>query len=175
MERVKVVIISGSVGVGKTSVAEEMADILKIKSIPYAYIDLDNLAHAYPRPKDDPFHSKLALKNLAAVWKNLKKVGAKFLIIPRVFESRDELKDYQKAIPNADIILVGLRAKLSTTHKRLRKRGGSSLRWHLDRAAVLTKQFDEKQIEDFVIKTENKSPSRIAKEIIQLITEGLAC
>jgi len=85
MKKVLVFIISGSVGVGKTSVAEEISEILKSKSIPHAYVDLDNLSHAYPRPQKDPFHFTLGMKNLTAVWRNFKELGVK------MFESNNGL------------------------------------------------------------------------------------
>lgn len=160
-------IISGSVGVGKTSVAEAVSDILTGKFIPHAVIDLDCLRHAYPRPKNDPFHFHLGMKNLAAVWKNYKEVGIACLIIPHVFESRSELDDFHAVIPDATIQVIGLRAKLETIHNRLKTRKkDSSLKWHLDRATVLNKQFEQNQVKDNVIDTDNMSINAVAEEII---------
>jgi len=67
MSHVPLLIISGPVGVGKTTVAEELNSILSREGIAHTYIDLDVLAETYPRLADDRFNSRLALRNLRDV------------------------------------------------------------------------------------------------------------
>lgn len=167
-QSVPVLIISGSVGVGKTSVAYAISETLKSKALPHAVIDVDCLTDPYPRPKDDPFNNRLLFKNLASIWKNYKEAGIKYLIIPRVIEARSDLGGYMSAIPNAKIILVRLRAKLEEIHRRLKARESSksSLEWHLKRAVVLNDQLEQSRVEDFAIDNDNKNVNEIAMEIL---------
>mgnify|MGYP001564731667 FL=1 len=165
--KIHLLILTGSVGVGKSSVAEAISNILSSKSIPNAIIDLDYLRHAHPEPQNDPFHMKLGYKNLASIWRNYEDIGITHLIIPNVVENKKELKEFKSAIPNADIHIIRLKADIKTIHDRLKRRDtGESLKWHLNRAIVLTKQLKSTKIEDLVVDTKNKFITTIAKEII---------
>jgi len=166
-KKTQLLILTGSVGVGKSSVADAISDILSKKSVPNAVIDLDHLRRAYPKPTNDPFHMKLGYKNLASLWKNYKAVGITHLIVPNVVENKKELKQLKSAVLNSDIHVVHLKADIKTIHSRLRNRDtGDSLKWHLDRAVVLTEQLEKSRVEDFTVDTKNKSVTKIAKEII---------
>lgn len=63
---VRVIIISGRAGSGKTSTANEMSEQLKRLEIRHAHIDCDNLDAMYPAEAG----SDLFLANLAALWSN---------------------------------------------------------------------------------------------------------
>ena len=65
--KTNLVLISGPVGVGKTSVAEALSTTLESASVGHTFIDLDGLAKTYPRPIGDRFGDRIALKNLTAV------------------------------------------------------------------------------------------------------------
>ena len=64
----QLLIISGPVGVGKTTTAEELSAILEGEEVDHSFVDLDGLAKTYPRPPDDRFGVRIALRNLRAVW-----------------------------------------------------------------------------------------------------------
>lgn len=174
MSRLKVIILNGPVGVGKTSVSEAISEILQKNSIPHAYIDFDNLTQSFPRPKNDPFNYSLGMKNLSDLWNNYKKLNIKYLILPHVVGSRDELKDYKNAIPEGSFTVVGLRADIKTLHSRLKQRNsGDSLKWHLNRAKELTKQFDKNKVDDFTMDTDRKTVAEVAAIILNKIdTQG---
>lgn len=165
---VPVIVISGPVGVGKTTVSDALSEILRSKSLHHAVIDLDNLRYAFPRPSNDWFHSALGYKNLAAVWKNYKQVGTTCIIIPNVMEDASDVEQIKKAIPSAHVTIVRLQAPLENIHSRLKDREKSekSLNWHLNRAVELHNQLAQSKIEDFVVDIEDKTPLAIAEEII---------
>ena len=164
---ISVLLIRGPVGVGKTSVAFTISDILKRKSVPHVIIDLDSLREAYPRPKDDPFHMMLGYKNLHAIWENYKELGVAHLVIPNVVENADDLESIRTAIPGANIKVIRLRATLETIRQRLKGRDtGESLRWHLHRAKELVDQLELVPIGDFVIDTDQKNLHDVAQEIL---------
>src|SRR5437899_10227382 len=77
---VPTIIVTGPVGVGKTTVAQEMGLLLLDAKVPHATVDFDQLTACYPRPADDDrWGTKLGLLNLAALWKNYERSGARRL------------------------------------------------------------------------------------------------
>ena len=79
---VPTIIVTGPVGVGKTTVAEEMGMLLLAAKVPHATVDFDQLTACYPRPADDDrWGTKLGLMNLAALWKNYERSGARRLLL----------------------------------------------------------------------------------------------
>lgn len=63
----RLILISGPVGVGKTTTASALSDALNTHGASHCLVDLDGLRYTYPRPKDDRFGLRLGLKNLEAV------------------------------------------------------------------------------------------------------------
>jgi len=75
-EILPVVILSGPVGVGKTSVGSAMNTILEQRSVPHTFVDFDQLRYTFPRSTDDPWNNVLALENLKSIWSNCEKARA---------------------------------------------------------------------------------------------------
>ena len=135
---VPTIIVTGPVGAGKTTVAQEMGLILLDAKVPHANVDFDQLTACYPRPVDDDrWATNLGLRNLAALWRNYQASGARRLLIARVIESRAELDGFRQAVPGADIVVVRLRAAPETLHTRVRQRRQGRMEWHLDGAVEL--------------------------------------
>ena len=165
---VPTILVTGPVGVGKTTMIDRMSGLLRAANVPHATVDFDQLTAAFPRsPDDDRWGTQLGLANLAAIWRNYRTAGADHLLIALVLESRSELSGYQTAVPGADITVVRLRASLKALHARLRARGqGADLQWHLDRAVELAPQMDESRVEDLVVETEERDPTELARVIL---------
>lgn len=162
-----ILIITGPVGAGKTSAAEAVFDLLSARKIPCAVIDFDWLTAAYPAPVDDRFNFRLGIKNLSSIIPNYLSLGIKLFIIPTVIESKDEIETFKELIKGTDIFVIRLNAEPATLHKRLDKREiGNLLDWHKKRAIELIDLFENKQLENKIIDTENKSIESIAKEIL---------
>jgi hypothetical protein len=164
---VPTIIVTGPVGVGKTTLIGEMSALLRSGNVPHAAVDFDQLTAAFPRsPDDDMWGTQLGLANLAAIWRNYQAAGARRLLIARVLEARSELHGYRTAVPGAEITVVRLRASLKALHARLRERGGGALQWHLDRAVELAPQMDEWRVEDLLVETDERHPGELAREIL---------
>lgn len=167
MQKTPVLIITGPVGVGKTTVAAALSELLSQDRLAHALIDLDWLRWCYPSPADDPFQLALGLQNLAAICSHYRAAGAARLILVDIVETRATLASYQVAIPGAETRLVRLHADLPTLHGRLAGReSGASLAWHQQRAAELTTLMEQVQLEDLLVDTMGKSTLSIAQEII---------
>jgi Zeta toxin len=61
-----VVFLVGTVGAGKTTVADALSDLERRYRRPHAGIDLDQLRRLWPSAESDPFHLALELENLAS-------------------------------------------------------------------------------------------------------------
>ncbi len=83
-------IITGSMGSGKTAVLSEASDILVVRNIPHASIDLDALGTMHlPSSVED---NQLMYRNLRSVWENYAQVGLTRLLLARAIEDRAELE-----------------------------------------------------------------------------------
>jgi len=164
--KLPVLVITGPVGVGKTSVATALSELLVQAEMAHAVIDLDWLRCCYPSPADDPFQLRLGVQNLAGVWSRYQVAGAARLILVDIVERRATLDSYQAAIPHAEILVVRLHADLITLGLRLEGREvGASLAWHQQRAAELTALMEQAQLEDLLVDTMDRSALDIAREV----------
>ncbi len=164
---IPVLVITGPIGVGKTSVAGEVSEQLDKAKIAHGFIDIDSLRWCYPRPLHDPFRIELAMKNLTAVWRNFQAVGAERLVLADVVETHAHLEQYHKAVPGAEILVVRLHATLSTLSQHVQQREiGSALARHLERAAELSAIMERNHVEDMLVDIEGKTVTAIAQEIL---------
>ncbi len=168
--RVPTLIVTGPVGVGKTAVALEVSELLEGRGVAHAVVDLDALGWCYPEPADDRFNTALALRNLAAIWKNYRTAGAARLVIARVIEAREELEPFRAAVPGAEIVVVRLRAPIDTLVERVNLREiGSANEWHVRRAAELAMLMDQQRVEDHLVETGGRSITEVAEEVLERI------
>ena len=163
---VPVLLVTGPVGVGKTSVASEVSELLDQAGVAHALVDADSLRWCYPRPASDPFRVKLAMKNLA-VWPNVQAAGASRLVLVDVIELRAELSRVAAAAPGADVCVVRLRATADTLAARVKQREtGLGRDRHLQRAVELARRMEVAAVEDIVVDTDSRAIPDIASEIL---------
>lgn len=165
---IPIVIISGPVGVGKSVVGGEVATILERNKTPHTFIDFDQIRYTYPRPVDDPWGNRLGLENLTAIWRNCSRSGSLNLIISYVVEDASFIDMLIESIPEGDVSVVQLSAKLETLKTRLSGREvGSGLTWHINRAGELvTSLTEESTPSDYRINTDNRTVTDVAEEIV---------
>jgi len=167
---IPVLLITGPIGVGKTTVAAEVSERLDEAGIAHAMVDIDSLRWCYPRPPHDHFRIGLAMRNLAAVWANFRAAGAMRLILADVVESRDHLDRYRVAVPGAEIVVVRLAASLSTLTLRVQRRElGSGLDRNLQRAFELARVMDRNAVEDILVNVDGKAVAEITREVLMRI------
>ena len=164
------VLISGPVGVGKTTVAQELSSLLVAKTIAHTFVDLDALTHTYPRSIDDPFGQALALKNLHAVWGNAQAHNPRLLLIARVIETEAGARKIAETVSLDRYSLIQLRARDETLIDRVRKREtGAGRAWHEARAIELSRSLSETSFADHIFETDGLNPTEIAKEIVETL------
>lgn len=166
-ECIPVLVVTGPVGIGKTTTAGDISALLADAEIPHACVDVDALRDAWPAPSGDRFNTALGLKNLAAIWRNFQAAGAERVILADVVEQRGDLDGYRAAIPGAVVTLVRLRASVTILQARVAQReAGAGREWHLLRAAELAEQMDRDALEDILIEMDGRTPEAIAHEIL---------
>ncbi len=164
---IPLLVITGPVGVGKSTVAEAVSDLLSEHGLPHGVVEMDCLRHCYPSPPGDRFHTALGYRNLAAVAANYRAAGAARLVLVDIVEARRQMDDYRAAIPGAEAMVVGLRGSLATIHSRLAGReSGGNLEWHQARAAELIGQWKASPVEDYLVDTEGRTPLEVARAVL---------
>jgi len=91
-------LINGTVGAGKTSVAEMVGDLLTEAGVPNAVIDLDWLRRSWPSPDGDRFNVAMALRNLSSVARNYRDAGAVRIVLGGVIETKVERDRHQDTL-----------------------------------------------------------------------------
>ena len=91
-------LINGTVGVDKTSVAEMVGDLLTEAGVPNAVIDLDWLRRSWPSPAGDRFNVAMALRNLRSVARNYRDAGAVRIVLGGVIETKVERDRHQDTL-----------------------------------------------------------------------------
>ena len=81
----QLIVITGSMGAGKTTVLGEASDLLVSRDVTHAAIDLDALGLLHLSGVHDP---DLMLSNLASVCNNYSAAGIRRLLIAAAVESR---------------------------------------------------------------------------------------
>ena len=153
-------VVTGPVGIGKTTIAWEMAEVLDEQGLPFGFFDPDAI-HFRPVPDDDPFGSRVWIAALETAW-TLMEVDR--LIVPVVVEER---VDAERLLPGAALTIARLTASPATVGERIRRRElGAGLDWHLARARELEAHWLEHPVEDFLVETEGRDLRDIAVEVL---------
>lgn len=145
----RTLLITGTVGAGKTTVGTEVALQLSQTGRPAGFIDLDALSRLWPPPPGDPFRVRLALANLSSMVGNFETAGARTLVLARAIQSQDDVAAIERAV-GAPVGIVRLVAPRPVIEDRLRKRhvgpAAVELAWHLERAPQLDAILDRSDL-----------------------------
>lgn len=164
---VQALLITGTVGSGKTSVADAFGDLLADAEIPNAVIDVDWLRRSWPCPPGDPFNGGITLRNLRAVAQNYFETGVLRLVLAGVVESRAERDAYQ-AVLGVPLAVCRLRVDLPTVRQRLMRRhenDAGGLQWHLARSGELERVFQQARVEDVAVDAAAGSVHEVAQAV----------
>jgi hypothetical protein len=163
---VPTLLITGTTGAGKSTVAAEVNDVLAALKVPNAAVDLDALVWQWP--STSAWNNDLMFENLASLWPNYRAHGATHLILARVLEDRGELARYRVAVPGADITVCRLVAPEAARVQRLVERmpPGPSRDWHLRRTVELEAVLGRLAHEDFTVENGSRSVREVALDVL---------
>lgn len=154
------IVVSGPTGVGKTTVAWEMADVLDERQISWGFFDPDAIRFR-PSPDGDPFNTAAWHAALQTVWPMM---AVERLIVPVVVEERGRVEGI---LPGTAVVVARLTASQETIGERLAKREITGrLDWHVARAQELEAHWREHPVEDFLIETDHRSVRDVALEVL---------
>jgi hypothetical protein len=162
------VLITGTIGAGKTALAEEISLVLHEREDLHALIDLDGLSQCYPGLPHDPYNARLGFANLAAVWPNFVARGIRYAVLAHLVERASEIDEISGAITGAELTVVRVVAppELCATRLRAREISPSILERHLRRSPVLDRNLDELGIEEFAVSNDGRPIRDIALEAL---------
>jgi hypothetical protein len=166
MMTVPTLLITGTVSVGKSTIAAEINDTLAALQIPNAAVDLDALTWQWP--PSSAWNNDLMFENLAALWPNYQARGATHLVLARVLEDATELDRYRAAVPGAEITICRLVATTDTRIARTlgRMPSGPVRDWHLARTEELDAVLERLGYEDFVVVNDARRVRDVALEVL---------
>jgi hypothetical protein len=152
-------------GAGKSAVLAEASDILGLRMITHAAIDLDSLglAHLPSAERSD----SVMYQNLQSVYKNYESAGVTRILLARAVEDRVELNRCCSAVAATNIAVCRLIASVETMQQRVRTRELGALRQQfIDRVPILNGILDRARLENFSVVNENRSITEAAHEIL---------
>ena len=158
-------VITGSMGAGKSAVLAEASDILAQNNIAHAAIDLDALALAHlPSAASN---DEVMYINLQSICKNYASLGVRRLLLARAMEDRKEFEMCCGIVSATNTIVCRLTANIETMQQRVKKRESGMLQQNfVDRVMKLNAILDRARLEDFIVANENRSLTEVAHEML---------
>jgi hypothetical protein len=159
-------IITGSMGSGKTAVLAEASDILDLHGIAHAAIDLDMLgmAHLPGAAASDG----VMYRNLQATALNYAALGVDRFLLARAIESHADFERCLAAVAAKEVVVCRLMASVETMQQRVGLRElGTCRTEYIERVATLNATLDHALLENFVVSNEGRSLTEVATEVLK--------
>ena len=158
-------IITGAMGAGKTSVLGEASDILRLQRIAHAAIDVDALGVAYVPTASR--NDEAMYCNLRSVCNNCAALGVTRFLLARALENRCELDICRGIVSAVNTTVCRLTANVEMMGARVKRReSGVSQREYVSRVAELNVILDRARLEDFSVVNENRPLTEVAHEML---------
>jgi predicted kinase len=162
---VQLLVITGSMGAGKSAVLAEASDILKLRDIAHAAIDVDSLflGHVPSVANNDD----LMYANLRSVCRNYAAMGAQRFILARALETRAQLELCREITSATATTVCRLTASLETLRHRVKARESGVLQQEfVARVAELKSILDRARLEHFTVTNEDRPLNEVALEVL---------
>jgi hypothetical protein len=177
------ILLNGTVGAGKTTVAAALHRELIARDIPHMVIDLDEIRNAWPAPASDRFNLSLELRNLTAMVLNAREDGYERFVIAGVVEQLDELARIHAAVGSGRMHVCRLTADAGELSRRISERHADDdegRQWHLARTGELDDIIEHSRLDDYLpaagpglsvghstIDTTGSTPSTVAGLVLE--------
>ena len=160
----KVLVISGSMGAGKTTVLGEASDLLSERGIAHGAIDLDALGVV---GISRPLAEALTMQHLVAVVQNYAAAGIARILLAEALETRSARARICEALGGAQVVVCRLTASIATMQSRVRLREpGSFQNEFIARVATLDAILEAAAVEDFTVDNDARSITAVAREML---------
>lgn len=168
MGRLRVILVSGTVGVGKTSALIAIGDALAADGEPYAIVDLDWLAWLRPDPDRGATVRSVLVENLRCVSATFRRAGVERLVLARAVRQADEVDAMRAALEPCQLVVARLVASPEVVEARLRGRdAGDQLAEHLAESASCAAEAEAAGIGEAVA-TDDLGASGVARAVLRL-------
>ncbi|HUR49038.1 MAG TPA: hypothetical protein VMY88_05850 [Acidimicrobiales bacterium] len=159
-------VITGTVGAGKTSTLYQACELLVRAEVPHCALDVDALWSGFPGWCD----TEMSLRNVRAVWLNFRSVGAEKLLLADVVETPEHAERFKVVCELDRIEVCRLRVDKEEVARRLGNRdSGPRLDRHLARAVELDALLEQADIGDFVVDANGKDHLAVAREVLAAV------
>jgi energy-coupling factor transporter ATP-binding protein EcfA2 len=160
---VDVLVLHGSPGAGKTTLARAISELLREADLAHGVIDMDELSIVHPQPG-----RSFARENLKAIWPRYAAVPGLRLLLPSVIADEAELLLLRDALPGANLAVCELTAPEAVLKERVTAREPNEFwreglrRW----VDVFHARDDLHRIRDFLVSTHERSVEDAAREVV---------
>jgi hypothetical protein len=163
----RAILLTGTMGTGKTAVTVAIGEILELQRQPYALIDLDWLGWVEPAPASLLTQRSVLAENLCLVWPTFREAGVVRLVLARYAEDRAQLEQFRAALPGVELFVVRLVAPPVLIERRLRARdSGAQLAEHLAEAAGFAARGEANALEDAVVENGDRPLAEVAAAVL---------
>jgi adenylylsulfate kinase len=158
-------LITGTIGVGKTATAIEVGEQLQAKGITAAVIDLDWLCWLCSPDASEEQIDRVLTTNLAAVMPGFIEAGASRFVLARAVRIPANLDSIRSGLGHVPLFTVRLDAEPNVIETRLAARHeGEELAAHLAESRAFTDRLDAMDL-DAVVRTDGLSSSSAAEAV----------
>jgi GNAT superfamily N-acetyltransferase/predicted kinase len=168
----RVLVVSGTMGAGKSAVASAIGDALRERGARYGWIDGDALCQAGPTDDGDPFNQALLFDALAGVAPAYRRRGLGTVIVARVVEDPDDRDRYARAFRSdggpADVTIVRVTAPEEVRLARIdaREPEGPWREFGRARTVELEASLDALGLEDLSVENADRPAAEAAAELL---------
>jgi adenylylsulfate kinase-like enzyme len=160
-----VIVFSGTMGAGKTTVMGEASDILSQQGVVHATLDLDAMTTV---GLPEHLARDVAARNLATVFANFVDHGIRHVLVAVAVETRADLQALRRAMSEPAMVVCRLVASEATLEQRIRQREpGMCQEQFVARARKLDAILDRAAVEDVIERNDGRPVTEVAAAILR--------
>lgn len=162
---ISLLLITGTMGAGKSTVMAEASDLLTMRQIEHAAIDVDTLAVAHLSSM--PSNDDAMYANLECVCRNYARLGVRRFVLAQALENRSNMERCRNATSAESVVVCRLTASIAKLQQRVKQREpGIMQAQFIARVEALNAILDRAGLEDFTLANEDRSVTEVAREML---------